>query len=158
MECRLLHGYDLDFSPNKWWWKFGPALNLLLFLLLLLGSLLSSGLFLTLRSLRISSLLARSLSNPQRTVSLHIRWPPPIPSSQPLGPFPQEIGITPSKVAVRRSLIINGPPQPQRLPDHSRSEIEIGVNEFVDLLHRHLVGAVSVHVNRQRFGHSDGIR
>merc|ERR1712223_2333972 len=58
MECRLLHGYDLDFSPNKWWWKFGPALNLLLFLLLLLvilflflilllGSLLSSGLFLS---------------------------------------------------------------------------------------------------------------
>merc|ERR1712037_1011754 len=24
MECRLLHGYDLDFSPNRWWWKFGP--------------------------------------------------------------------------------------------------------------------------------------
>merc|ERR1712012_1141821 len=49
MECRLLHGYDLDFRPNKWRWKFGPALNLLLFLLLvilllflvlLLGSLL----------------------------------------------------------------------------------------------------------------------
>merc|ERR1711874_698701 len=68
MECRLLHGYDLDFSPNKWWWKFGPALSLLLFLLLLLvilflflvlllGSLLSS-------SLRISSLLARSHSEP----------------------------------------------------------------------------------------------
>merc|ERR1719225_505606 len=64
MECRLLHGYDLDFSPNKWWWKFGPALNLLLFLLLLLGSLLSSGLLLTLRSLRISGLLARSHSEP----------------------------------------------------------------------------------------------
>merc|ERR1711962_1062331 len=48
MECRLLHGYDLDFSPNKWWWKFGPALNLLLFLLLLLVILLifsSSALF-----------------------------------------------------------------------------------------------------------------
>merc|ERR1712012_397534 len=68
MECRLLHGYDLDFSPNKWRWKFGPALNLLLFLLLLLvilllflvlllGSLLSRGLLLTLRSLRISGLL-----------------------------------------------------------------------------------------------------
>merc|ERR1719505_464747 len=75
MECRLLHGYDLDFSPNKWRWKFGPALNLLLFLLLLLvilflflvlllGSLLSSGLLLTLRSLRISGLLARSDSEP----------------------------------------------------------------------------------------------
>merc|ERR1719370_315028 len=62
MECRLLHGYDLDFSPNKWWWKFGPALNLLLFLLL--GSLLSSGLLLTLRSLWISGLLARSHSEP----------------------------------------------------------------------------------------------
>merc|ERR1719474_2052398 len=62
MECRLLHGYDLDFSPNKWWWKFGPALNL--FLVLLLGSLLSSGLLLTLRSLRISGLLARSHSEP----------------------------------------------------------------------------------------------
>merc|ERR1712130_848024 len=37
MECRLLHGYDLDFSPNRWWfWKFGPAFNLLLFLLLLI--------------------------------------------------------------------------------------------------------------------------
>merc|ERR1719392_124883 len=74
MECRLLHGYDLDFSPNKWRWKFGPALNLLLFLLLLvilylflvllLGSLLSRGLLLTLRSLRISGLLARSHSEP----------------------------------------------------------------------------------------------
>merc|ERR1712107_671082 len=63
-ECRLLHGYDLDFSPNEWRWKFGPALNLLLFLLLLLvilflflvlllGGLLSRGLLLTLRSLRI---------------------------------------------------------------------------------------------------------
>merc|ERR1712088_1252961 len=51
MECRLLHGYDLDFSPNKWWWKFGPALNLLLLLL-------------PLRSLRISGLLARSHSEP----------------------------------------------------------------------------------------------
>merc|ERR1719323_1254672 len=69
MECRLLHGYDLDFSPNKWRWKFGPALNLLLFLLLLLvilflflvlllGSLLSGGLLLTLRSLRMSVLLS----------------------------------------------------------------------------------------------------
>merc|ERR1719450_570007 len=75
MECRLLHGYDLDFSPNKWRWKFGPALNLLLFLLLLLvilflflvlllGGLLSRGLLLTLRSLRISGLLARSHSEP----------------------------------------------------------------------------------------------
>merc|ERR1719327_1744072 len=68
MECRLLHGYDLDFSPNKWRWKFGPALNLLVFLLLflvlLLGSLLSRGLLLTLRSLRISGLLARSHSEP----------------------------------------------------------------------------------------------
>merc|ERR1719150_2317840 len=58
MECRLLHGYDLDFSPNKWWWKFGPALNLLLFLLLLLVILF---LFLV---LLLASLLARSHSEP----------------------------------------------------------------------------------------------
>ena len=92
MECRLLHGYDLDFSPNRWWWKFGPAervkirwfelfsvtcppFNLLLFLLLLLvifllllvlllGGLLSSSLLLTLGSLRISSLFAWPDSEP----------------------------------------------------------------------------------------------
>merc|ERR550532_980261 len=61
MECRLLHGYDLDFSPNRWWWKFGPAFNLLLFLL---GGLLSSSLLLTLGSLRISSLFAWPDSEP----------------------------------------------------------------------------------------------
>merc|ERR1712223_231212 len=66
MECRLLHGYDLDFSPNKWWWKFGPAFNLILFLFLfsLLGLFLGSSLLLTLRCLRISGLLARSHSEP----------------------------------------------------------------------------------------------
>merc|ERR1719474_678416 len=62
MECRLLHGYDLDFSPNKWWWKFGPALNLLL--VLLLGFFLGSSLLFTLRCHRISGLLARSDSEP----------------------------------------------------------------------------------------------
>merc|ERR1711883_7982 len=74
MECRLLHGYDLDFSPNRWWWKFGTAFNLLLFLLLLvillfllvllLGDLLSSGLLLPLGRLRISSLFAGADSEP----------------------------------------------------------------------------------------------
>merc|ERR1712088_637972 len=66
MECRLLHGYDLDFSPNRWWWKFGTAFNLLLFLLLvfLLGGLLSSGLLLTLGRLRISGLFAGADSEP----------------------------------------------------------------------------------------------
>merc|ERR1719458_1878196 len=58
MECRLLHGYDLDFSPNRWWWKFGPAFNLFLFLLL------SSSLLLTLGSLWISSLFAWPDSEP----------------------------------------------------------------------------------------------
>merc|ERR1719264_2019294 len=67
MECRLLHGYDLDFSPNRWWWKFGPAFNLFLFLLLLvllLGGLLSSSLLLTLGRLRIAGLFAWSDSEP----------------------------------------------------------------------------------------------
>merc|ERR1712088_1116337 len=49
MECRLLHGYDLDFSPNRWWWKFGTAFNLLLF---------------PLGRLRISSLFAGADSEP----------------------------------------------------------------------------------------------
>merc|ERR1711964_755470 len=49
MECRLLHGYELDFSPkNRSWWKFGPAFNLLLFLLLLLLCSLLGGLLLLL--------------------------------------------------------------------------------------------------------------
>merc|ERR1719173_51017 len=77
MECRLLHGYELDFSPkNRSWWKFGPAFNLLLFLLLLLlvvfllflvfllCGLLSSSLLLTLGRLRISSLFAWPHSEP----------------------------------------------------------------------------------------------
>merc|ERR1719397_1535162 len=29
MECRFIHGYELDFRPkNRSWWKFGPAFNL----------------------------------------------------------------------------------------------------------------------------------
>merc|ERR1719397_1512297 len=62
MECRLLHGYELDFSPkNRSWWKFGPAFNLLVFLLC---GLLSGSLLLTLGRLRISSLFAWPDSEP----------------------------------------------------------------------------------------------